>query len=495
MEVNMIERRTIFEIHRLANEGISNRKIARILHLDRGTVARYLNDPHPQKPVRKRASKLEPFFDNIQHLLSNYPDVSAVVLQQRLKPFGFQGGLSILRAHLRKVRPKQKESFIRFESKPGQQCQTDWGHFGNIAYGNTARRLYCLAVIECYSRLLYLEFTHSQKQEAFHRALLNAFLFFGGTPIELVHDNMLTAVLERDGPLVRFNEAFLDFLRPLKIVPAPCNVGQAHEKGKIEKGAIHYTRYNFWPLRSFRDLDDVQIQANQWRDEVANQRVHSTTGERPVERFKPESMRPLPEMLPDCRDRAFVKVHSDFSIHFDGNTYTVPPWLIGKTVTVKADHQQLTIFFKDKAVAVHKRSWHRHQRVESAYHREAAHNQRHHKWLSEDVALLMSLGEETKLYVEHLAASNQSLKKQVAKLLALKHDYGSQALTHAIQKALSHRAYGADYIENILYQEMTPKRAHAPVKLENNQALNRIRLQEPSLADYDSLVVKRRRLS
>lgn len=489
----MIERRTIFEIHRLANEGLSNRQIAYTLRLDRGTVARYLRDPTPIRAVpKKRTSKLEPFYHEIQKLLHNNPAVSAVVLQQRLKPLGFQGGLTILRGHLRQVRPKEREAFIRFESKPGQQCQTDWGHFGTLSYGNTERKLYCLAVIECHSRLLYLEFTHSQKQQALHRALLNAFLFFGGSPLELVHDNMLTAVLERDGPLVRFNEAFLDFLRPFKTVPVPCNPGQAHEKGKVEKGAIHYIRYNFWPLRSFRDLDDVQAQASQWRDEVANKRVHSTTGERPIDRFIPRSLRPLPDLLPDCRDTACAKVHSDFSVNFDGNTYTVPPWLIGKTVVVKADNHNLTIYVQDRVVAAHQRSWCRRQRVESAHHREAAHKYRQRQWLSQDVAVVMSLGEEAKLYVEQLALSRLSLKKNIAKLLALKHDYGSNALNVAIRKALAHQAYGSDYIENILYQEITPQKSYPPVRLDNNQALNRIRLQEPSLADYDSWVAKRR---
>ena len=38
-------------------------------------------------------------------------------------------------------------------------------------------------------------------------------------------------------------------------------------------------------------------------------------------------------------------------MRFDGNTYTVPPWLIGKAITVKADHHQVTCYFKDKTVA------------------------------------------------------------------------------------------------------------------------------------------------
>jgi hypothetical protein len=59
-----------------------------------------------------------------------------------------------------------------------------------------------------------------------------------------------------------------------------------------------------------------------------------------------------------------------------------------------------------------------------------------------------------------------------------------------MRKAISHNAYGAEYIENILYQDMTPQREHPPVRL-HQESLNRIRLQEPSLADYDAFVVRR----
>ena len=311
----MIDRRVVFEIHRMADEGVSCRKIARALRLDRTTVSKYLVDPNPARILVTKPSKLDPFKDLIQELLERDRDVFATVIHQRIKARGFDGGLTILKNYLRTIRPKPKDPFIRFESRPGEQFQLDWGHFGSLVYGNTSRKLYALAVIECHSRLLTLEFTHSQRQETLHRALMGAFQFFGGCPKELVHDNMLTAVIERDGPLVRFNEAFLDFLRPFHVMPIPCNVGQPHEKGKIEKGAIHYIRHNFWPLRSFRDLDDVHAQAREWRDEVANLRVHATTGERPIDRFKPESLTPLPDLLPDCRDSATAKVHPDFSIH------------------------------------------------------------------------------------------------------------------------------------------------------------------------------------
>ena len=105
---------------------------------------------------------------------------------------------------------------------------------------------------------------------------------------------------------------------------------------------------------------------------------------------------------------------------------------------------------------------------------------------------MIALGDIAKGYLEHLATTNEPLTKQVKKLLALKDDYGTQALLDAMQRATLHQAFGAHYIENILYQEMTPQRQHPPVQLKQAH-LNQIRLEEPSLADYDAFVIKRTR--
>jgi hypothetical protein len=299
-------------------------------------------------------------------------------------------------------------------------------------------------------------------------------------------------VTERVGPVIRFNGAFLDFLRPLAIVPRACNPRSPHEKGKVEKGGIHYIKHNFWPLRSFTDLRDLQPQADHWRDSVANVRIHSTTGQRPIDRFRPQALRPLPEFLTDCRDTAPAKVYSDFSVRFDANTYTVPPWAIGKQVIVKADHHTLTIYLRDKAIATHSRSYNRRERVELPAHREAAIRQKRRMWQSVQVQAFISLGEEAKVYLERLAATHHPLKKNIDKLLKLKDEYGAYALIEAIKRATIYNAYGASYIENILYQEMTPQTPHPPVRLKKEK-LNQIRLDEPSLAEYDALIIKKRK--
>jgi Mu transposase, C-terminal domain len=158
---------------------------------------------------------------------------------------------------------------------------------------------------------------------------------------------------------------------------------------------------------------------------VANVRLHATTGSRPADRFQPDAMQPLPDLRLDCRDTAAAKVHTDFSIHFDGNTYTVPPWLIGKIVVVKADHCRLTVYFKEKAVAEHARSWQRRQRIELPAHREAARKYKDKQHRSAEVAALISLGEAAKDYFERMADTNLPLKRNVARLLYLKDVYGA----------------------------------------------------------------------
>jgi hypothetical protein len=108
------------------------------------------------------------------------------------------------------------------------------------------------------------------------------------------------------------------------------------------------------------------------------------------------------------------------------------------------------------------------------------------------VTAFTSLGQPAVTYLQGLLENRQPIRKTVARLLALKDQYGSASVLYAISKAASFKAYGAEYIENILYQEMTPKNHHPPVELKN-QDLNNIRLNEPSLAEYDAYIVNRRR--
>ena len=490
----MIDRKTVFEIHRFKNAGYSARQIAREMRLGRDTVKKYLENPEVTVATKKpKGSKLDTHCEMIDSFLEEYPLIQAPVVLQRLQEKGFDGRITIVRDYLRKQREKalkNRQAFIRFESAPGKQMQIDWGHFDALTYGTTKRKLYALAVIESYSRMLYVQFTHSQRQEVLHQGILNAFRFFGTSPEEIVVDNMLTAVTERWGRLIRFNDAFPDFLRPFKIVPVACNIRSPQEKGKIER-SIQYMRQNFWPARTFADLMDVQNQVNQWRDTVANVRIHQTTGEKPQDRFAKVIPRPLPEGLPDCRETETVLVHKDFAVIFDGNQYTAPPWTVGKHLILKADFNTIALYHLQKQVTAHCRSWERKQRIELPLHREQVKKLQNKLWRQRDIALLSSLCPEAVDYLSAIALARQPVQKTAVILLALKDAYGEAALICAVRKAIAHKAYGAEYIRNILHQESTPKKLHPPVTLKNEE-LNNLRLAAPSLAEYDAYILKKR---
>jgi hypothetical protein len=279
-------------------------------------------------------------------------------------------------------------------------------------------------------------------------------------------------------------------LTGLRIFPKACNPGAAHEKGKVER-AIGYLRKNFWPLRRFADLTDVNHQVREWLAAVANVRIHQGTGERPCERFKKVALKPLPNPLPDCRQCLTVKVHKDFAVRFDANCYSAPPWSIGRPLTLKADQLTVSLYERHKLIVTHPRNWRRKQRIELPAHQELVRKIHRKLWADRQVALFAALAPAAREYLNALSEAHQPIKKNVHRLLALSDHYGSASLLWAIEKALAHRAYGADYIQNILYQQQLPRRRHLPVSLKK-PGLNDIRLPQPCLAEYDSLVLKGR---
>jgi transposase len=173
----------INEIHRLAGgEHWSARRIARQLHLAARTVKKYLATPVALPVHRPRTSKLDTFKPLITELLDQDPQAPGVVILQRLRAAGYAGGHTILDSYLERVRPSRSapRAFVRMEPSPGERFEIDWGHFDALDYQGDKRKLYAFCLIEAHSRMLYVEFTHSQSFETFARCHQHAFQALGG---------------------------------------------------------------------------------------------------------------------------------------------------------------------------------------------------------------------------------------------------------------------------------------------------------------------------
>lgn len=126
-------------------------------------------------------------------------------------------------------------------------------------------------------------------------------------------------------------------------------------KGKVESG-VKYVKRNFAPGRAFRDLDDFNTQLAAWQATIADQRIHGTTHQRPIDRFKDEAGALVPTtghpgfLASMVRDRT---VASDWLISVDANRYSVPFALIGKTVQVVRQGGSWVIRHHGQVVAEH----------------------------------------------------------------------------------------------------------------------------------------------
>jgi transposase len=335
------------------NQGLTAAQIARELHLDERTVARWLAaEKFRPRQAAQRASKLDPFKGQIVRWLASHPYTATQVFL-RLREAGYAGSLTIVKDYVRQVRPPSAPAFLTLTFAPGEYAQVDWGQFGSVNVGNTRRRLSFFVMVLCYSRMLYVEFTLAETMEHFLACHANAFAFFGGVPAKAMVDNLKSAVLRHvigEAPVL--NPRYKDFADHFGFTIAPCNVGQGHEKGRVEN-AVGYVKKNFLAGGELTDFRMVNPSARQWLDTVANVRIHGTTRRKPMELFQSERpcLRPLPPRPYDVGVCRLVRANSQFRVVLDTNSYSVPAEHAGACLTLKLYPDHLCLYHQDKPPA------------------------------------------------------------------------------------------------------------------------------------------------
>jgi transposase len=340
----------------LSRQGLSISEIARRTGRSRPTVRRLLHHGGPQARRHRDPppSPLEPYQP---FLLNRLRDgvLSGPRLFREVRALGFGGGLRTLQRFLQPYRALLKEvATVRFETPPGRQAQVDWGHFGVIEVEGRRRRLFGFVFTLGYSRASYAEFTTSQRLPTLQRCLLNAFAYLGGVPEEILFDNMKTVVLNREGGAIHFNPGFLDFTGHHDFTPRLCRPYRARTKGKVEAG-VKYVRRHFFAGTQFTGLEDLNCQLRHWLDEVANARVHGTTGEVPWRRLAEEPLRPLPERPYAVTPAVLRQVGRDCLVTYRGNRYSVPVEYCRRPVIVQEMGEHLVISYEGEPIAQHRR--------------------------------------------------------------------------------------------------------------------------------------------
>jgi transposase len=472
-------------------EGRSARAIARQLSLSRNTVRKMLQARPGGGPTRPaaapRSSILAPFEAELRRCLDDEPTIKAPAVLERLRKLGYQGGLTIVRDRIRKLRPRPKaEAFLTLDFLPGAAVQVDWADFG-FALPGCARRVSALIMALCYSRYLYLEFTLSQQFGTFVRALERGLRSFGGTTTVDIFDNMKTVVTSRPAGVAVFNHRFLDYATCRGFGVVACTPRKPNQKGRVER-PVGFVRERFWPGRRFTSLLDLNRQAREWLDEFANTRTHEQTGKVPTLVFEHEEqrlLRPLTSQPFDADDRLTTQVTKLFRVRFDRNTYSVPPRLVSQTVLVRADDEQVAVFLGPKQVAVHQRCWGVGEDIEHPSHRQRALAGRPDRQVLPPG--LAGLGEVGLTYLKIMAASRRSIRREILRLTFLCEIFGAAQTASAMREVMQTGHVGNEYVEYVLRHKRRLAPQAPPLRL-GRPEFDSLAFAEPDLSAYDDLV-------
>lgn len=299
----MLTQEQAVEIRVMARRGEGVRAIARQLGCSRNTVRRCLRDEQARryKPRAARPCKLDAYKEYLRERVSQAAPrwIPATVLLREIVERGYDGGISQLKAWLAPLKAAEPEPVVRFETPPGKQMQVD---FTIVRRGRDP--LVALVATLGYSRAAFVKFGCTEDAQALCAGLREAFDYFGGVPEQVLFDNTKAVVIERDAygeGRHRWNDALRELADECGFTPRLCRPYRAKTKGKVERFNAYLKGSFLVPLAASieasglaLDADIANAKVRRWLDEIANVRVHGTTGEVPMKRLAEERAVMLP---------------------------------------------------------------------------------------------------------------------------------------------------------------------------------------------------------
>jgi len=343
------------DIVRYSEQGLSQRRIARLLRVSRHTVAAVQQQlaqarakgtaPGPAAP-RRGPRGLDSYAEEIEQLLARYPDLTAQRLLEELRQRGYTGSYPTVWRWLREVRPATpRPPVMRFETAPGEQAQMDYATY-TIDFTQTGRqRVQLFSYVLSWSRRHYLRFVEHQDFETTLRQHQAAFAHLGGVAACCLYDNFKVVVQGWDDDEPIYNPRFLAFATHYGFRPWACRPRRPQTKGKVER-PFQYVEGNLLCGRDFRNLEHLNEVTAWWLAHVADVRVHGETKQRPLDRHAEEvsHLLPLPAAAYDVAVVVYRHVSAEGLVAWQGNYYSTPWRLIGRLLAVRITADEVIVY-------------------------------------------------------------------------------------------------------------------------------------------------------
>lgn len=479
-------------IKTLLERGVSHRKTASMLGVDRKTVDRYAailktqNGPQvpdgstpkngaaptgitfqngPQVPagsVSENGPQVPAGFSGQKSACHQYRQMilekiekglsARRIYQDLLLGNGFGGSYDAVKRYVRKQLKVHLLPYRRMECEPGAEAQIDFG-LGAYIEENGRRKRPCLfRIVLSHSRKAYSECVWHQDTESFLRAIENAFRYFGGVPKTIITDNLKAAVKKADWFDPEINPKLQTFCEHYGTVLLPAKVRCPEHKGKVER-AVGYAQNNALKGRVFRSLSEENLYLLDWEKNVADTRIHGTTRRQVRAAFEEEKphLQKLPQELFPCFEEGVRKVHFDGYVEVAKSYYSVPEEYCRREVWARWDNHSVRIFnMRFKQITIHCRKLpgqfstvegHISQKKISAAERGP-------EWIMKRIAVIGPNAEAWAKAVLH----NRNLQgiRPLLGLMQLSRKHKSVNIDEACSKALSSEAFRLDDVRNFI---------------------------------------------
>ena len=388
-------------------ENISNREIARQLHISKDTVNKYVKeydekrsellskDPDldqseiiqafvekPKYDSRNRGPKkeTEDAMQVIEECLQlnemrrsrglHKQQMKKIDIHEYLTSKGYDISYSTVKRLIRKIDDRKKEAFIRQEYEYGDTTEFDWGTV-KLNIGGSGYKNYQMAVFTASkTNYRFARLYRSQDTPAFQESHADYFAHCHGVFHTIVYDNMKVAVrkfvgLHEKEPTEALTRLSLYYGYHYRF----CNIRSGNEKGHVERSVEYVRRKVFCGPGNdeFETLADANAFLYRECMKLNSREIYN--GSVPADAFELEKEKLLPAMpkFESCK-KSVGHVDKYSTVTIAQNHYSVPDTLVGKDVDIRTYTDRIVIYHDGKIVARHERSFLGHDWKIDIYH-------------------------------------------------------------------------------------------------------------------------------
>ncbi len=448
-------RQTILEMKK---KDVSVRRIARTLKVSRNTVRDVIKNGAERLPAKE--SQYAQHLPVIKALFRECRG-NAVRVREELEArhdvvIPYQTLTWLIRKFEIGTKKKKRAGIYVFE--PGEEMQHDTSPH-NLILGSNKKRItaQCAALVLSYSRKIYVQYYPCFTRFECRVFLANAFAFMDGTAGKCIIDNTHVILASGVGPDAIITSEMEHFGRIYNTRFEAHWLNDPNRKARVER-PFHYIENNFIPGRTFADWNDLNIQAEEWCNNVSNAKHKRSLKMSPDAAYIMEKpyLSPLPPVAPPVYKSFYRVVDIQGYVHLETNQYSVPHKLVAEKLEVQKHWDRVVIYNKQNKVAEHQRILDKKgTRTTLPNHHPPLHRKTSLQGPPKEEVLLIGKDETLDSYVKNLKERSRGRGVlNLRRLLNLQRTYPTEPFMAGISTALEYGLYDLARLETIILENI-----------------------------------------